>query len=71
MDNQIVSIHRFGNHIRIMPSVTAIEGRDGNLPSLIIRKHRRVIARYRGSSLAFSAVLTDEDKRYLMSLATI
>lgn len=61
--------YRHGRHIRIAPSVTATEGRDGNLPTLTIRRNGKVTNRYRGSSLGFSDPLTDEDIRYLQFLA--
>jgi hypothetical protein len=59
---------RRGNYIEIEPGVTAIEGMDGNLPTLIIRRGGKIIKTYRGSSLVFARRLTDEDSRYLASL---
>jgi len=63
-------ITRHSNYIKIALGITATEGSDGNLPSLLVRKNGRKVAKYRGSSLVFGERLTDEDRRYLASLAT-
>lgn len=61
-------IHRHGNHIRLGGGITAIEGWEGNLPTLRIRKDGRDIKFFRGSSLYFSAPLTEDDREFLRSL---
>ena len=63
------NIRRHGNHIRIAPGITAIEGREGNMQTLTIRENGKIIAAYRGSSLYFAEKLTDEDCAYLAGLA--
>lgn len=61
-------VKRHGNHIRIASGITAIEGREGGLPTLTIRKDGVIVKEYKGSSLIFLEELTDEDKSYLVSL---
>lgn len=61
-------IKRHGNHIRLGDGITAVEGMDGNLPTLSIRKNGKEMKFFRGSSLVFSSDLTAEDKCYLRSL---
>ena len=63
------NIRRHGNHIRIAPGITAIEGREGNMRTLTIKQDGKVIKTYRGSSLHFAEKLTDEDREYLAGLA--
>lgn len=60
---------RHGDHIRIQKGITAKEGYEGNLPTLSIRKNGKEVKFYRGSSLGFSNPLTDEDQKFLDSLA--
>jgi hypothetical protein len=63
-------IRRRGNHISLGQGYTAVEGMDGNMLTLTIRRNGKVIKSYRGSSLGFEALsLSDEDKTYLKSLA--
>ncbi len=63
-------IKRHGRTILLGQGRTATEGMEGNLPTLRIREYGKLIRSYRGSSLGFSAQLTDEDKRYLASLGS-
>ena len=62
------NIKRHGKTILMGNGITATEGKDGNLPTLSIRKNGKKVAFSRGSSLGFSTKLTDEDKKYLLSL---
>ena len=62
---------RIGNYISIAKGITAVEGYEGNLNTLRIRKNGKPYAFYRGSSLVFCKNLTDEDQDYLKSLANI
>ena len=64
-------IKRVGRYIRIGKGLTAIEGFDGSLPTLKIKRNGKEIRFYRGSSLYFNAKLTDDDKKYLKQLAQI
>lgn len=61
-------IKRRGNYISIAPGLTATEGRDCGLKTLVIKKNGKLIKKYRGSSLSFGSFLSSEDKRYLISL---
>ena len=61
---------RHGNYIQIEKGLTAVEGMDGNMPTLTIRNNGKISKQFRGSSLKFSTPLTDEDCDYIMSLAT-
>jgi hypothetical protein len=65
----MLNVKRHGRTILLGGGYTATEGREGNLPTLRIRKDGKQISFYRGSSLCFDKALTDEDKRYLLSLA--
>lgn len=60
-----------GNYIIIDKGITAIPGYEGNMPTLKIKKNGKQTQFYRGSSLGFSDPLTDEDQRYLRSLAKL
>ena len=64
MDNDM-DIKRHGNYIKIKKGVTAIEGMDGNLPTLTIRKNGNVLNRFSGSSLMLSTPLTNEDVDFI------
>jgi hypothetical protein len=64
------NVKRHGRTILLGNGYTATEGREGNLPTLRIRKNGKQIKFYRGSSLVFSKNLTLEDKEYLISLAS-
>jgi len=61
---------QFIDYIHIAKGITAVEGFDGSMPFLTIKKHGKKIY-YRGSSLYFSPNLTNEDQDYLKSLAKI
>lgn len=61
-------ISRKGNYIWIAPGITAVEGRQGGMLTLQIRKRGKVVKSYRGSSLCFGSWLSLEDRRYLISL---
>jgi len=61
---------QFIDYIHITKGITAIDGMEGNMPFLTIKKHGKKIY-YRGNSLYFSTHLTDEDQDYLRSLAKI
>lgn len=65
-------ITRRGRYIWLAAGLTATEGREGRagLPTLTIRKKGKVVKLYRGSSLVFANNLTEEDKKYLASLAS-
>lgn len=65
------NIKRHGGHIRLGGGITAKEGKEGGLKTLIIREKGKIIARYRGNSLYFlsNQDLTEEDKDYLKALA--
>lgn len=62
-------IRRHGNYIRIEKGLTAVEGNEGNLPTLAIRRDGKCIKFFRGSSLYFSNPLTAADKEYLKTLS--
>lgn len=62
-------IKRHGRTILLGQGFTAIEGQEGNLPTLRIRQNGKEVQFYRGSSLGFDNPLTEEDKSYLASLA--
>ena len=62
-------IKRRGNYIWIAKGITAIEGTDGGLRTMKIRKNGKVVRSYRGSSLDFGINhLSEEDQDYLASL---
>ena len=61
-------ITRKGSYIWIAPGITAVEGREGGLLTLKIRKRGKVVKSYRGSSLCFGDWLSIEDRRYLIGL---
>lgn len=63
-------VRRHGRTIILGQGRTATEGRDGGLNGLVIRNAGKTIKTYRGSSLAFSGKLTNEDKQYLASLGS-
>ena len=65
----INEIKRHGTTILLGQGITATEGKDWNMPALKIRKDGKIIREYRGSSLYFSKKLTEEDKKYLATLA--
>lgn len=60
---------RHGDHIRVTKGITAKEGREGNLPTLSIRKNGKELLFFRGSSLKFSDPLTAEDQEFISNLA--
>lgn len=62
-------IRRCGTVISLGNGLTAKEGYDG-VPTIEFRLRGRHVKTYRGSSLVFSERLTDEDKRYIASLAS-
>jgi hypothetical protein len=63
------NVKRHGMTILLGGGYTATEGREGNLPTLRIRKNGKEVSFFKGSSLCFGKALTAEDKRYLLSLA--
>jgi 3'-phosphoadenosine 5'-phosphosulfate (PAPS) 3'-phosphatase len=66
-----IDVKRHGNvYIKLGQNRTAIEGFDGNMPTLIIRENGKQIKTFKGSSLRFNNTLTTEDKEYLASLGS-
>ena len=71
MKIKIEDVKRHGSFIRLGQGRTAIEGSEGNMPTLCIRDHGKQIKKYRGSSLSLSSPgLTGEDKEYLAHLGS-